>query len=103
MEENMGYQTNTRISRVGFPRFFGEDFEVWGLGLRNFYVVDRTLEDAKVNLDSIHFEGEAFEWHQVYVRKHGVVVAQWKNILMLWPVDLELMLFNDPMAEVMNL
>jgi hypothetical protein len=41
MEENMGYQTNTRISRVGFPRFFGEDFEVWGLGLRNFYVVDR--------------------------------------------------------------
>jgi hypothetical protein len=32
---------NTRISRVGFPRFFGEDFEVWGLGLRNFYVVDR--------------------------------------------------------------
>lgn len=97
MEENMGYQTNTRISRVGFPRFFGEDFEVWGLGLRNFDVVDRTLED------SIHSEGEAFEWHQVYVRKHGVVVAQWKNILMSWPVDLELMLFNDPMAEVMNL
>lgn len=66
---DLGFQAKTRLSRVEFPTFNGDDLEeYWVFRCERFFDLDRTPEEARANLASVHLEGEALEWHQVFAR-----------------------------------
>ncbi|KAG6769145.1 hypothetical protein POTOM_024761 [Populus tomentosa] len=61
---DLGFQAKTRLSRVEFPTFNGDDLEeYWVFRCERFFDLDRTPEEARANLASVHLEG-----HQVFAR-----------------------------------
>lgn len=52
-----------RFTKIEFPQFDGEDLKGWLSRYEQFFEVDGTSEDAKVQLVAIHLEGKALKWH----------------------------------------
>ena len=53
------YSCHTRLARLDFPRFNGDGVKQWLIQCETFFSVDGTLEDYKVRLAVVHFEGKA--------------------------------------------
>ena len=65
--------------------------------------MDNTLEDFKVKLVVVHFEGKALQWHNAYVRIVGLGnLPSWKDYSQIL-LDRFGEVCEDPMAELMRL
>ena len=62
----MGNPTFSRLSKIDFPHFDGEDVQGWVYSCEQFFEVDNTLKNIKVKIASIHLEGKALLWHQSF-------------------------------------
>ncbi|XP_071718914.1 uncharacterized protein [Rutidosis leptorrhynchoides] len=91
----------TRITKLEFPKFQGEDDKGWVYRCNQFFFVDGVDEEEKVKVASIHWFKRALTWHQQFVKSHGEDV-DWdtysKANLKRFGSSVE-----DPMAELKNL
>ncbi|GJW73776.1 putative mitochondrial protein [Tanacetum coccineum] len=95
---------NTRMSRIAkieFPKFYGDDPTGWVYRCNQFFKVDDIEEGDKVKLASMHLYDKALAWHQQFTRIHGENVN--------WEVYVEALLkrfsstYEDPMSELKNI
>jgi len=56
-------QSLSRLSRVEFPKFWGEDVQGWIYKCEQFFEVDNMEEGMKVRVASIHLSDKALQWH----------------------------------------
>ncbi|KAG8378560.1 hypothetical protein BUALT_Bualt08G0149600 [Buddleja alternifolia] len=99
-----GYNMPSKCSTVEFPRFNGEDLIGWIFRCEQFFEVDETPFDSKVRLVAVHLEGKALQWHQVYMKSRLTRdVPLWKEYVRALHNRFGTLLYEDPMAELMNL
>lgn len=67
-EPNTTHNYSTRISKVDFPKFDGKKVKVWFYKCNQFFLLDETPPESRVQLASIHLEGLALQWHLNYMR-----------------------------------
>jgi len=51
------------LARIDFPRFNGENVNQWIYQCENYFLIDKTPEEFKVQLALVHLEGKALQWH----------------------------------------
>jgi len=97
-------QPLSRLSRVEFTRFYGEDVVGWIYKCEQFFEIDQTVECMQVKIASIHLSGKALLWHQSFMKNRG---------LREWPLRGEYKAaitmrfgakpYDDPLAELMKI
>ncbi|CAA7019723.1 unnamed protein product [Microthlaspi erraticum] len=98
------YSGMTRLAKIEFPRFSGDRFQEWLFQAEQFFSIDNTPEDLKVNIASVHFDGLAANWHQSIVQSE---LGQ--SVLSSWPAyKLRLHerfedILDDPILELKRL
>jgi len=58
----------SRLSRIDFSKFEGDDVQGWIYKCEQFFEVDSIMENRKVKIASIHLCGRALTWHQSYMK-----------------------------------
>ncbi|KAG7575531.1 Retrotransposon gag domain [Arabidopsis thaliana x Arabidopsis arenosa] len=98
------YAGITRIGKVDFPRFDGNQARDWLFQVEEFFEVDHTPQDMKVKMAAIHFNGKAATWHRSLLHTPGT-----KRVLRDWEAyKLELLdrfenVLDDPISELKQL
>jgi len=94
----------SRLSRIDFLRFDGEDVQGWVYRCEQFFEVHNTAENLKVKIASIHLSSKALLWHQS-VMKHRSESGwpRWEEYKMAITTRFGAKLFDDPLAELMKL
>lgn len=62
------YSAGTRLDKLDFPRFDADRIKEWIFKVEQFFEIDRTPDDLKIGIASIHFVGVAVAWHQSVVQ-----------------------------------
>ena len=102
-EKSSSYSYGTRLARLDFPRFNGDEVKHWLIQCETFFSVDHTPEEYKVRLAVVHFEGRALQWHIAFAKPIGVDnLPPWEEYSTL---VLERFgdIAEDPMADLMKL
>ena len=95
-----GQVSVSRMTKVEFPKFSGDDVRGWMFRCEQFFAIDNIPDDQKVRLISVHLFDKALLWHRQFIRLHGELV--------LWNVYRDAIiqrfgsLFDDPMSEIKN-
>lgn len=90
---------SSRLTKIDFPKFGGDDLKSWLYRCRQFFEIDNINDEARVKLAAIHLEGRALLWHQHYMKNRGQVVPSWEQYVK----DITARfgdLFDDPMADL---
>ncbi|GKD51287.1 hypothetical protein Tco_1280263, partial [Tanacetum coccineum] len=96
--------STSRFSRLGkleFPKFHGNDVKGWMFRVKQFFAIDNVNEEDKIKMVSIHLYDKALAWNLQFVKAHGGTV--------MWNVYEESILKRfgavneDPMAQLKNL
>ncbi|GJU48942.1 putative mitochondrial protein [Tanacetum coccineum] len=91
----------SRIAKIEFPKFYGDDPTSWVYRCNQFFKVDDIEEGDKVKLSCMHLYDKALAWHQQFTRIHEENVN--------WEVYVEALLkrfsgtYEDPMSELKNI
>ncbi|XP_019462912.1 PREDICTED: uncharacterized protein LOC109361830 [Lupinus angustifolius] len=102
-DRQFNYSCQTRLLRIDFPRFAGENVKEWVYKCETYFMIDDTPEEVKVKLAIMHFEGKALKRHHAYVK------SSWTNSLPSWNEYVNILverfgdLCDDPMADLMKL
>lgn len=91
IEKNLGGRSENRLSRIGrldFPKFNGEDVEGWLYKCDHVFMVDKTPINMKVHYACINLDGPALQWHQ------GFITSQ--------DGDVESMVWDDYSRSILN-
>jgi len=54
----------SRLPRIDFPRFEGDDVQGWVYKCEQFFDLDAIGDNRRVKIASIHLTGRALIWHQ---------------------------------------
>ncbi|KAG8391132.1 hypothetical protein BUALT_Bualt01G0156100 [Buddleja alternifolia] len=101
---NCGYQIPIKVSRVEFPHFNGEDLGGWLYKCEQFFEVDETPSATKVKLASVHLEGKALPWHQMYMKERLTrEIPNWEEYVKALNDHFGALIYDDPMADLVNL
>ncbi|GKC34011.1 hypothetical protein Tco_1046395 [Tanacetum coccineum] len=76
--ELKGNEGTSRFSRMGkleFPKFYGEDVKAWLFRVKQFFAVDNVPEGDKIKIVSIHLYDKALAWHLQSIKAHGETVG----------------------------
>nr|CAD1839913.1 unnamed protein product [Ananas comosus var. bracteatus] len=80
------------------------DLKGWMYRCEQFFEIDGTEEDAKVKLATIHLEGRALQWHQVYMKSRLTrSPPTWEEYVSALNTRFGVDLYDDPMAELKEL
>ncbi|GJX76509.1 hypothetical protein Tco_0323320 [Tanacetum coccineum] len=77
--ELKGNEGTSRFSRMGkleFPKFYGEDVKAWLFRVKQFFAVDNVPEGDKIKIVSIHLYDKALAWHLQFIKAHGETVGR---------------------------
>lgn len=98
------YNCMTRMAKVYFPRFNGENVKDWLFKVKEFFGIDNTPIEIRVRLASIHFDQIAAAWHQSLVQSEqdAYVIEDWEQYKVLLKERFEDAL-DDPIAELKKL
>ncbi|GJT52264.1 retrotransposon-related protein [Tanacetum coccineum] len=61
----------TRMTKVEFPKFSGDDVKGWIFRCEQFFSIDEIPENQKVKLISVHLFDTALLWHRQFIRLNG--------------------------------
>jgi len=101
---NNGGNNFSRLSRINFPKFEGEDVQGWLYKCEQFFELDAIAENWRVKVASIHLSGRALVWHQAYIRNFGAGNwLGWEEYKVAIVSRFGTRSFNDPLAELMKL
>jgi len=92
----------TRLSKIDFPRFDGDDVQGWVYRSEQFFEIDNTLDNLKVKLAAIHFSGKALLCHQSFVKSHNEWL-EWRYYKIATMARFGVGAFDDPLADLMKL
>ncbi|KAG8386656.1 hypothetical protein BUALT_Bualt03G0171300 [Buddleja alternifolia] len=75
---------------------------------RMFMAEDKTIDDtppeAKVKITTVHLEGKALQWHQIFMKNRLTrEVPQWGEYVKALNDRFGALLYEDPMLELVNL
>lgn len=94
-----------RFSRIDFPKFNGDDVVGWIYRCNHFFKVESVLENVKLDLVTIHVEGDALLCHQFFMQ-----MKELQGSMVTWEeynTDVHGRsgdgLFDDPILELKNL
>jgi len=94
----------SRLSRVEFPRFWGEDVQGWIYKCEQFSKVDSMEDGLKVRVASIHLSDKALQWHQSFMRnRNGDPWPRWDEYKTAILSRFGPKPFDDPLADLMRL
>nr|XP_009616134.1 uncharacterized protein LOC104108732 [Nicotiana tomentosiformis] len=99
------YRTNFngRGHNLLFPRFNGENLKTWLYRDEQYFIVDNTLDNLKVDLVAMNLDDEALGWHQLYLKcRDSVLPLNWEEYLASL-VETSGEEFADPMLELKQL
>ncbi|GJW00940.1 putative mitochondrial protein [Tanacetum coccineum] len=91
----------SRIAKIEFPEFYGDDPTGWVYRCNQFFKVDDIMSEDKVKLASMHLYDKALAWHQQFTKSHGEIID--------WNVYVEALLnrfsscYEDPMSDLKNI
>ena len=69
-----GQNPISRMTKVEFPKFSGDDVRGWMFRCEQFFAIDNIPEDQKVRLISVLLFDKALLWHRQFSRLHGELV-----------------------------
>ncbi|GKA42379.1 putative mitochondrial protein [Tanacetum coccineum] len=90
----------SRMSKLEFPKFYGDNVQGWMFRVKQFFSLDVVHEEDKIKMVSIHLHDKALTWRLQFVKNHGETVS--------WNVYEKAILkrfgyvYKDPMAELKN-
>lgn len=90
------------MTKVEFPKFWGDDLKSWLYKCEQFFMLDNVGDEARVKLAAIHLEGKALQWHQAYLRQRENAIPTWTEYV----AELNGRfgdLYDDPMSELVSL
>ncbi|GJS61428.1 gypsy/ty3 retroelement polyprotein [Tanacetum coccineum] len=100
---NRGDRNNkfSRLGKMEFPKFHGEDVNGWMFRVKQFFAIDAVGEADKIKLVSIHLYDRALTWHMQFIKTHGKAVTwvEYEEAVLKRFGDAN----EDPMAELKNL
>ncbi|GJZ05359.1 retrotransposon-related protein [Tanacetum coccineum] len=91
----------SRLAKVEFLKFGGEDIRGWMFRCEQFFTIEQTADEGKISLISIHLYDIALVWHRKYVRFMGNTFT--------WPMYRDAILkrfglaYDDPLAKIKKL
>nr|GEX34285.1 gypsy/Ty3 retroelement polyprotein [Tanacetum cinerariifolium] len=91
----------SRMSKLEFPKFYGDDVKGWMFRIKQFFTLDEVHDGDRIKMVSIHLFDQALTWHLKFIKTHGEAVA--------WDVYEAAILQRfeaineDPMAGLKNL
>ncbi|GJU29432.1 hypothetical protein Tco_1173021 [Tanacetum coccineum] len=65
----------TRMTKVDFPKFSGDDVKGWIFRCEQFFSIDEISENHKVKLIYVHLFDTALLWHRHFIRLNGENVS----------------------------
>lgn len=90
---------STRLTKVEFPKFDGNDLKSWLYKCNQFFELDHVSDSHRVKLAAIHMEGKALLWHQTYMKRLKNITPTWAR----YTEDIQVRfgeLYDDRMAEL---
>jgi len=94
----------SRLTRIDFPKFEGEDVQGWVYKCEQFFELDSIAETKKVKIASIHLLGKALVWHQSFMKQFTLGIwPSWENYKNAIVARFGNGPFDDPMAELVKL
>lgn len=101
IDDNHPYSGLTRLAKLDFPSFNGHKVKDWLFKAEQFFVIDRTPNDLKVCIASIHFDDLAATWHQSLIQSDvsNTLTRDWSTYAKLLH-DRFSDLMDDPVAEL---
>jgi len=66
---NPGGNNFSRLSRIDFPKFEGDDVQGWVYKCEQFFELDAITEGKKVKKAATHMTGRALVWHQSFMKQ----------------------------------
>ncbi|GJX04159.1 gypsy/ty3 retroelement polyprotein [Tanacetum coccineum] len=88
----------TRMTKVEFPKFSGDDVKGWIFRCEQFFSIDEIPENQKVKLISVHLFDTALLWHRQFIRLNGENVT-W-NVYKDGILQRFRTVFDDPISEI---
>ena len=98
-----GGNNTTRLPRIDFPKFEGDDVQGWIYKCEQFFEVDSVPEHRKVQIASIHLWGRALIWHQSLMKRVVGQELTWEEYKRTILARFGASPFDDPVAELMKL
>ncbi|GJX75665.1 reverse transcriptase [Tanacetum coccineum] len=90
----------SRLAKVKFPKFNGEDVLGWIFKCDKFFLIDNTLEEEKVKIVSVYLFDKALLWHMQLLKNKGENVS-WNEYKEAITLRFGLV-YDDPMAAIKN-
>ncbi|GJQ90103.1 RNA-directed DNA polymerase like protein [Tanacetum coccineum] len=91
----------TRIAKLEFPKFSGEDVNGWVFKCEQFFAYDQIIEAEKVQIVSIHLHDKALLWHNQFIKSQRGY-ASWETYKQAVLARFGTV-YDDPMSELKNL
>ncbi|GJS91875.1 hypothetical protein Tco_0774511 [Tanacetum coccineum] len=75
----------SRLAKVEFSKFYGEDVLGWIFKCDQFFLIDNTPDEAKVKIVSVHLFDKALLWHRQLIKSKGenVTWTEYKEAITL--------------------
>nr|GEX09355.1 hypothetical protein [Tanacetum cinerariifolium] len=70
LKGNEGTNRFSRLGKLEFPRFYGDDVQGWFLIVKQFFAIDNVHDEDKVKIMSIHLYDRALAWHLQFIKVH---------------------------------
>ncbi|KAJ0622270.1 putative retrotransposon gag domain-containing protein [Helianthus annuus] len=98
-------QRLSRIGRLDFPKFNGDDVDGWIYKCNHFFLFDKTPENMKIQFAVINLEGVALKWHQGYLSSSNrpIELIPWDEYVRSITTRFSEDLWEDAMEELKNL
>ncbi|GJX28483.1 reverse transcriptase [Tanacetum coccineum] len=68
---NQNQQQFTRMTKVEFPKFSGDDVKGWIFRCEQFFSIDEIPKNQKAKLIFVHLFDTALLWHRQFIRLNG--------------------------------
>ncbi|GKA14728.1 reverse transcriptase [Tanacetum coccineum] len=90
----------SRLAKVEFPKFNGNDVLGWIFKCDQFFLIDNTLEEEKVKIIYVHLFDKALLWHRQLIKTKGENISwtDYKDVIALRFGSV----YDDPMALLKN-
>jgi len=94
----------SRLSRVDFPKFEGDNVQGWIYKCQQFFELDAIAEGKKVTIAAIHLTGRALVWHQSFMKQFAIGVwPSWENYKIAIIARFGEGPYDGPLAELVKL
>jgi len=97
------YSCGTRLARIEFPRFNGDEVKQWIYRCESYFAIDGTPDEEKTKLAIVNLEGKALQWQTSMVKSFSLDnLPTWTKFKVVLTERFR-GLYDDPMADQIRL